>query len=151
MATQRTLIIVKPDAMQRGLAGEILARLERRGLRFAGLKLMQITPELAARHYAEHQGKGFYEGLVRHITSTPVIVGAIDGPDAIEAVRQTAGKTRPLEAAPGTIRADLGLTVGPNLIHASDSPQSAERELALFFRPEELFSYTRDIDRWIDA
>ena len=146
---ERTLVIVKPDAMQRGLAGEILARLERRGLRFAGLKMIQITPELAARHYAEHQGKGFYEGLVRHITSTPVIVAALEGPGAIAAVRQSMGVTRPVEAAPGSIRGDYALTVGFNLVHGSDKPESAERELALFFQPNELQSYSRDIDRWI--
>jgi nucleoside-diphosphate kinase len=146
---ERTLIIVKPDAMQRGLAGEILARFERRGLRFAGLKLIQITPELAARHYAEHQWKGFYEGLVRYITSSPVIVGVLEGAGAVPAVRQSLGSTRPLEAAPGTIRGDLALTVGFNLVHGSDSVQSAEREVALFFAQEELHSYRRDIDRWI--
>ena len=146
---ERTLIIVKPDAMQRGLAGEILARFERRGLHVAGLKLIQITPELAARHYAEHQGKGFYEGLIRYITSSPVIVGALEGPGAVQAVRQSLGSTKPLEAAPGTIRGDLALAVAFNLVHGSDSAASAERELALFFRPEELLSYQRDIDRWI--
>jgi nucleoside-diphosphate kinase len=146
---ERTLIIVKPDAMQRGLAGEILARFERRGLRVAGLKLIHITPELAARHYAEHQGKGFYEGLIRYITSSPVIVGALEGPGAVLAVRQSLGSTKPLEAAPGTIRGDLALAVAFNLVHGSDSVASAEREVALFFRPEELLGYQRDIDRWI--
>ena len=146
---QRTLVIIKPDGMQRGLAGEILGRLEGRGLRLAGLKLMQITPELAARHYAEHKGKGFYEGLVRYITSAPVIVAAIEGPDAVAAVRASMGSTRPLEAAPGTIRGDLALTVSYNLIHGSDSPESAERELGLFFQPSELHTYRRDVDRWI--
>jgi nucleoside-diphosphate kinase len=146
---ERTLIIVKPDAMQRGLAGEILARFERRGLRVAGLKLIHITPELAARHYAEHQGKGFYEGLIRYITSSPVIVGALEGPGAVLAVRQSLGSTKPLEAAPGTIRGDLALVVAFNLVHGSDSVASAEREVALFFRPEELLGYQRDIDRWI--
>src|SRR5579864_1431742 len=101
---ERTLIIIKPDAMQRGLAGEILARIERRGLRFAGIKLIQITPELAARHYAEHQGKPFYDGLIRHITSSPVIVAAVEGPQAIAAVRQTMGSTKPVESPPGSIR-----------------------------------------------
>jgi len=146
---ERTLIIVKPDAIQRGLAGEILARLERRGVHVAGLKMIQITPEMAARHYAEHEGKGFYPGLIRYITSAPVIVAALEGPNAIAAVRQSMGSTKPVEAAPGSIRGDLALTVAFNLVHGSDSPTSAERELALFFQPEELHSYQRDIDRWI--
>ena len=146
---ERTLIIIKPDAVQRGLAGEILARLERRGLHYSGLKMIQITPELAARHYAEHVGKGFYEGLVRYITSCPVLVAALEGPGAILAVRQSMGSTKPLEATPGTIRGDFALTVANNLVHGSDSPQSAERELNLFFQSDELFSYRRDIDRWI--
>ena len=146
---ERTLVIIKPDAMQRGLAAEILGRLERRGLRFAGLKLLRITPEMAARHYAEHQGKGFYDSLVRYITSSPVIVAAVEGPDAVAAVRKTMGKTRPLEAEPGTIRGDFALTVGYNLIHGSDSPQSAERELAIFFRDDDLHSYNRAVDAWI--
>lgn len=146
---ERTLIIIKPDAMQRGLAMELLGRIERRGLRFAGLKLLRITPELAARHYAEHQGKGFYEGLVRFITSAPVIVAAVEGPEAVAAVRQMMGKTKPTEAAPGTIRADFALSIGFNLIHGSDGPESAQRELAIFFREDELFSDTRDVDRWI--
>jgi len=146
---ERTLIIVKPDAMQRGLATELLGRIERRGLRFAGLKLLRISPELAARHYAEHQGKSFYEGLVRYITSCPVIVAAIEGPDAVAAVRQLMGKTKPTEAAPGTIRADFALTIGYNLIHGSDGVESAQRELSIFFKSEELHDYTRDIDRWI--
>src|SRR6185437_11762658 len=131
---ERTLIIVKPDAMQRGLATELLGRIERRGLRFAGLKLLRISPELAARHYAEHQGKSFYEGLVRYITSCPVIVAAIEGPDAVAAVRQLMGKTKPTEAAPGTIRADFALTIGYNLIHGSDGVESAQRELSIFFK-----------------
>jgi nucleoside-diphosphate kinase len=146
---ERTLIIIKPDAVQRGLAGEILARLERRGLHFAGLRMIEITPDLAARHYAEHVGKGFYEGLVRYITSSPVLVAAVEGPGAISAVRQSMGSTKPLEAAPGTIRGDFALTVANNLVHGSDSPESAERELSLFFQRHELFSYRRDIDRWI--
>lgn len=146
---ERTLIIIKPDAMQRGLAGEILARLERRGLHFAGLKMIHMTPELAARHYAEHVGKPFYEGLVRYITSCPVLVAALEGPGAIPAVRQSMGSTKPLEAAPGTIRGDLALTVANNLVHGSDSADSAERELNLFFRQQELFDYQRAIDRWI--
>ena len=146
---ERTLIIVKPDAMQRGLAGEVLSRLERRGLKIVGLKLMRIDRALAERHYGEHQGKPFFPGLVTFITSTPVIVGAIEGPNAVQAVRNTMGATNPLNAAAGTIRGDLALSVGPNLVHGSDSPESAQRELALFFKPEDLVDYSRDLDPWL--
>lgn len=146
---ERTLILVKPDAMQRGLAGEIIARLERRGLRIVGMKLMQVSDALARRHYAEHEGKGFYEGLISYITSSPIIAAVFEGTNTIEAARQTMGKTNPLQAAPGTIRGDLGLETGRNLVHGSDSPQSAAREIALFFAGGELTGYTRDIDRWV--
>lgn len=135
--------------MQRGLAGNILARLERRGLRIAGLKLMQVSDELARRHYAEHEGKKFFPGLISFITSTPIIAAAFEGPGAIQAARQVMGSTDPREAAPGTIRADLGLDKGRNLVHGSDSAKSAERELALFFEPHELIDYQRAIDDWI--
>lgn len=146
---ERTLVLVKPDAMQRGLAGEVLGRLERRGLRIVGLKLLQVDRALAERHYAEHVGKPFYEGLIAYITSSPIIAAVFEGTDAVQAVRATMGKTDPREAAPGTIRGDLGLEVGRNLVHGSDSRESAAREIALFFRPEELLSYERAIDRWL--
>ena len=146
---ERTLIIVKPDAVQRGLIGQVLERLERRGLKFAGLKLVQISQALAEQHYGEHQGKGFYPGLVKFITSGPVVVGVVEGPNAIEVTRKTAGKTNPAEAEPGTIRADFALTIGENIIHASDGAGSAEREINLFFKPEELVDYQRAIDPWI--
>lgn len=146
---ERTLIIVKPDGVQRGLSGEVISRLERRGLKLVGLKLTQIQRELAERHYAEHQGKGFYEGLVSYITSGPVVVGVVEGPQAIAIVRSTVGSTRPAEAAPGTIRGDYGVSVGRNLIHASDSPDSAQREIDIFFQDSELTSWSRDTDRWI--
>jgi nucleoside-diphosphate kinase len=146
---ERTLILIKPDAMQRGLAGEILARLERRGLRIVGLKLMQVDRALAERHYGEHAGKPFYEGLVGYITACPIIAAVLEGTDAVEAVRNTMGKTNPREAAPGTIRGDLGLEIGRNLIHGSDSLGSAEREVSLFFQAGELQAYTRDSDRWV--
>ncbi len=146
---ERTLVIAKPDAMQRGLAGEILARLERRGLRIEGLKLLQIDRALAERHYAEHQGKPFYEGLVSYITACPVVVAVFAGPNAIAAVRSTIGATNPSNAAPGTIRGDFGLEVGRNLIHASDGPESARREVGLFFARDELATYDRAIDQWI--
>jgi nucleoside-diphosphate kinase len=146
---ERTLILIKPDAMQRGLAGEIIARFERRGLRVIGMKLMQVPDDLARRHYAEHEGKGFYDGLIQYITSSPIIALAFEGTNAIEAARQTMGKTNPLQAAPGTIRGDLGLETGRNLVHGSDSPESAARELALFFGDGEITGYTRDVDRWV--
>ncbi len=146
---ERTLIIVKPDAVQRGLIGEVIGRLERRGLKFVGLKLIQIDRALAERHYAEHREKPFFEGLVRFITSSPVVVGVLEGPGAIEVTRRTVGETNPAKASAGTIRGDLGLTIGQNIIHASDSPATAEREINLFFRPAELLSYERAIDRWI--
>ena len=147
--TERTLIIVKPDGVQRGLAGEVISRLERRGLKLVGLKLMQMQRELAERHYVEHQGKGFYEGLVTYITSGPVVVGVVEGPQSIAIVRSTVGATRPAEAAPGTIRGDFGVSVGRNLIHASDSTESAQREIGIFFQDSELTSWSRDTDRWI--
>ena len=149
VAEERTLVIVKPDGMQRGLIGEIIGRLERRGLKLEGLKLMQIDRALAERHYAEHQGKPFYEGLVSYITACPVVVAVFAGKDAIAVVRTTIGKTNPADAAPGTIRGDLALEVGRNLIHGSDGPESAPREVALFFAREELVTYERATDRWI--
>ena len=146
---ERTLIIVKPEGVQRGLVGPVLSRFEERGLKFAGLKMMHITPELASRHYAEHQGKSFYDGLVRHITSSPVVVGVLEGPNAITVTRTMMGKTNPVDSAPGTIRGDYALSVGLNIIHGSDGPESAQREIALFFHPDELVSYERAADRWI--
>jgi len=135
--------------MQRGLAGEILSRLERRGLRIAGLKLLQVDRALAERHYGEHVGKPFYEGLVAYITSSPIIAAVFEGTGAVESVRSTMGKTNPREAAPGTIRGDFGLEIGRNLVHGSDSTESATREVALFFQPGELLSYERAVDRWV--
>ncbi|MEA2594572.1 MAG: nucleoside-diphosphate kinase [Thermomicrobiales bacterium] len=146
---ERTLVIVKPDGVQRGLVGEIIGRLERRGLKIVGLELRQIERSLAERHYAEHGGKGFYASLVDYITSGPVVVIVLEGPAAIAVTRSTVGATRPAEAAPGTIRGDFGLTVGRNLIHASDKPESAGREVALFFGDQELPSYGRDVERWV--
>jgi nucleoside-diphosphate kinase len=147
---ERTLLIIKPDAVQRGLIGPILTRLERRGLRFAALKLMQITPELAARHYAIHQGKGFYEGLIEFITSGPVVVAVVEGNNAIEMMRRTMGATNPLQAEPGTIRADFGLEIGRNLVHGSDGPETAAYEIPLFFAEDEILGYDRAVDDWIN-
>ncbi|MFN8556690.1 MAG: nucleoside-diphosphate kinase [Dehalococcoidia bacterium] len=146
---ERTLVLVKPDAMQRGLAGEILARLERRGLKIVGLKLVQVSRELAEEHYAEHKGKGFFAGLVDYIMSSPVVAAVLEGPGAVAAARQTMGSTRPHEAAPGTIRADFGLEVGRNLVHGSDSAESGAREVALWFGEGGLISWARDVDRWV--
>nr|WP_286207260.1 nucleoside-diphosphate kinase [Thermomicrobium sp. CFH 73360] len=143
------MIIVKPDAVQRGLIGEVLRRLEQRGLRFVGLKLMQIDRKLAEQHYAEHRGKPFFQELLEFITSGPVVVGVVEGPRAIEVTRKTMGATDPAKAEPGTIRGDLALTIGQNVIHGSDSPERAAYEIGLFFRDDELVSYERAIDRWI--
>jgi len=146
---ERTLVLIKPDAMQRGLSGEILSRLERRGLRIAGLKLLQVDRALAEQHYGEHVGKPFYEGLVGYITACPIVAAVFEGTDAVESVRSTMGKTNPRDAAPGTIRGDFGLEIGRNLIHGSDSLASAEREVALFFDAKELQTYERGIDKWV--
>ncbi len=146
---ERTLVIIKPDGVQRGLIGRIVTRFERRGLRIAGLKLMQIDESLAGRHYAIHEGKPFYEPLIRYITSSPVVVMVLEGNDAIEIARRTMGATKPAEAAPGTIRADFGLEIGRNLVHGSDGPDTATFEVPLFFAEDELLSYERDTDRWI--
>ena len=148
-ASERTLVLAKPDAVQRGLAGEIIARLERRGLKLVAMKLMRIDDALAKRHYAEHEGKPFYASLVDYITSAPVVAMVLEGPSAVQAVRGSVGATNPAEAAPGSIRADFALERGKNLVHASDSPASGERESALFFKPEEFVTWTRDTDPWI--
>ena len=147
--TERTLIIVKPDGVQRALTGEILARFERRGLKLVGLKLMQIDRPLAERHYAVHKGKPFYDGLIEYITLGPVALAVLEGPNAIELVRATMGKTRPVDAGPGTIRGDFGADVSRNLIHGSDAPESAKSEIELYFKSEELVGYERGLDRWV--
>ena len=149
MTPQRTLVLVKPDGIQRGLVGEILRRLERRGLKLVGLKMMQLSKDLAARHYAEHQGKPFYDGLIAFITSGPVVAMIWEGREAVSVVRSLMGATDPMKAAPGTIRGDLALDHGMNLIHGSDSPERAETEIALFFNKGELHDYERTADRWI--
>jgi nucleoside-diphosphate kinase len=146
---QRTLVLVKPDGVQRGLVGAIIGRLEQRGLKLIALKMMQISRELAARHYAEHQAKPFYEGLIAFITSGPVVAMIWEGREAVTVVRSLMGSTDPLKAAPGTIRGDLALDLGMNLIHGSDSPARAEAEMALFFGDRELHQYERTVDRWI--
>jgi nucleoside-diphosphate kinase len=146
---QRTLVLVKPDGVQRGLIGRIVARLEQRGLKLVAMKLMRISRELAGRHYAEHRDKPFYEGLIAFITSGPVVAMIWEGREAVTVVRSVMGSTDPLKAAPGTIRGDLALDLGMNLIHGSDSVDRAESEMALFFSADELHDYERTADRWI--
>ena len=146
---ERTLVLIKPDAVQRGLIGEITSRLENKGLRIAGMKLMRISEELAGRHYGEHVGKPFFDSLVNFITSSPIVGLAVDGENTVMVVRNVMGATNPQDASNGSIRGDLGLSIGMNLIHGSDSVTSSERELALFFDESELLNYDRDIDKWI--
>jgi nucleoside-diphosphate kinase len=146
---ERTLLMVKPDGVQRGLVGEVIRRLEARGLKPVGLKLIWVSTEQAERLYAVHQGKPFYEGLIRYITSSPVVVSVWEGPNAVEVVRRTIGATNPVQAEPGTIRGDFGLSIGRNIVHASDGPETAAREVAIFFREDELVSFDRVLDRWV--
>jgi len=147
---ERTLVLVKPDGVQRGLVGEILARFERKGLKVVGLRMLDVSRPMAEQHYAVHAGKHFYDGLVEFITSGPVAAIALEGPDAIATVRRLVGKTVPNEAEPGTIRGDLGISGLRNLIHASDAPETATAELDLWFA-DELVDYQRTIDAWIVA
>ena len=146
---EKTLVLVKPDGVQRGLVGKIISRLENKGFRLAALKLMNVSRKLAEEHYGEHVDKPFFGNLVRFITSSPIVAMAIEGDNAVQVVRTTMGLTNPQEAAPGTIRGDFGLTIGMNLIHGSDSGESAVRELDLFFGPSEILEYSRDVERWI--
>lgn len=149
MATETTLVLVKPDGVQRGLSGEIVRRLEQTGLKIVGLKLMQVSRELAGKHYGEHEGKPFYDGLVDYITMSPVVALALEGPDAIAITRKLMGVTKPAEAAPGTIRGDLGVDIGRNLIHGSANADDAAREVGLFFSSDELIRWDRKIESWI--
>jgi nucleoside-diphosphate kinase len=149
--TERTLVLVKPDGVQRLLVGRILARYEERGLKIVGLKLVQVDRELAERHYSVHRGKPFFAGLVAFITSGPLVAVALEGPDAVAVVRAMNGATRSGQANPGTVRGDLALETAQNLVHASDSPETARAELELWFRETELVEYARDIDRWVLA
>lgn len=148
MSVQRTLVLCKPDAIQRGLVGRILSRFEQKSLKIAGMKMLRIDRELASRHYAEHVEKPFYEELVTFITSSPVVALAVEGDNAVEVVRNLMGVTNPQKAGSGTIRGDFGLNLTMNLVHGSDSLASAQRELALFFAPEELQTYTLTIGQW---
>ncbi|MBP6016009.1 MAG: nucleoside-diphosphate kinase [Candidatus Promineofilum sp.] len=146
---EQTLVLVKPDGVQRGLVGQIITRFERRGLKLIGMKFMQVTRELAASHYESHVGKPFYEGLVDYITSSPVVAMVWEGKDGIQVARTTMGATNAAAAAPGTIRGDFAVEIGRNLVHGSDGPESAAREVGLFFAPEELVDWSRATDRWI--
>ena len=146
---ERTLVLVKPDGIQRGLIGEVIARLERRGLRLVAAKFMRVSQELAETHYAIHKGKPFYDGLINYITSAPVMAMVWEGPNAVAAVRQTMGATRPTEAAPGSIRHDFALEVSRNLTHASDTVENGAKEVALWFKPAELVDWKREVDPWI--
>jgi len=146
---EKTLVLVKPDGVQRGLIGEVIIRLERRGLKLVAARFLAVSNELAEKHYAVHKGKNFYESLMRYITSAPVMAMVWEGPNAVVAVRQTMGATRPTEAAPGSLRHDFALDVGRNLTHASDTPENAEKEIALWFTPEEVVSWGRAVDTWI--
>jgi nucleoside-diphosphate kinase len=149
--TERTLVLIKPDGVQRLLVGRILARYEERGLRIAGLKLMSVTRDLAERHYAVHSSKPFFGGLVEFITSGPLVAAVLEGPNAIAVVRAMNGATRPHESAPGTIRGDFALETAQNLVHASDSAETATAEIDLWFGSAELLDYDREIDRWVLA
>jgi nucleoside-diphosphate kinase len=149
LIVERTLIIIKPDGVERLLVGSILTRFEQRGLKIAALKLMQVSDELARKHYAVHEGKPFFEPLIQYIISAPVVVMVLEGPQAIQVARNTIGSTRPAEAATGSIRGDFGLMVGRNLVHGSDSSENAAAEIALWFGEGEVISYERAVDRWI--
>jgi nucleoside-diphosphate kinase len=151
MAVERTLILAKADAVVRGLVGDVLARFERRGYVILGLKMLRVTEEQAKRHYAEHEGKGFFNGLVEYITATPIVAMVIEGEDAIEGCRSTIGATNPIKATPGTIRGDYGQTIGRNLVHGSDSPESAAREVKIFFSDDELFPRAHVLGEWVAA
>jgi len=146
---EKTFVMVKPDGTQRGLIGEVIARLERRGLKMTAAKFMQVSQELAETHYGIHEGKPFYNGLIKYITSAPVMAMVWEGPSAVDAVRQTMGATHPTEAAPGSVRHDFGLEMGRNLTHASDSAENGEKEVALWFKPGELVEWGRAIDEWV--
>lgn len=148
---ERTLVLVKPDGIQRGLAGEIIKRLENRGLKLIAAKFVHVKRPFAEQHYAVHKGKPFFEGLIRYITSSPLMAMVWEGPQAVFAVRQTMGATKPTEAAPGTIRHDFALEMGRNLTHASDSVENAEMEIALWFSPDEIFPWDRSSEPWISG
>lgn len=146
---ERTYVMIKPDGVQRNLVGQIIARFEQKGLKIVALKMLQISRELAERHYGEHKGKPFFEPLVSYITSGPVVAMVLEGKDAVSTVRDMMGATNPLKAAPGTIRGTYGMDIGRNVVHGSDSVESAAREINLFFAPGEIVEYQRVVDSWI--
>lgn len=146
---ERSLVLIKPDAVQRGLAGQIINRLERKGLKIVAMKMLHMDTDLAGRHYAIHRGKPFFDGLIDFITSSPLIAVVLQGEDAVQTIREMMGETDPARASSGTIRGDFGIDMGHNLIHGSDSLENASREMALFFSPAEIFDYGRELDTWI--
>ncbi len=146
---ERTFVILKPDAVQRQLTGQLISRFEQRGLKIVAMKFMQVSLELAQEHYAVHKERPFFNDLIAYITSSPVVAMVLEGPDAIRATRNTVGGTNPVEAAPGSIRGDFGMQIGRNLVHASDGPETARAEVALWFRDDELVAYDRAVDGWI--
>lgn len=149
MAVERTFVAVKPDGVERILVGEVVGRFEKRGLKLVGMKFMKVTKEMAEQHYGEHKGKPFYEGLVSYITSGPIVAMALEGKNAVALARQVIGATKPLEAAPGTIRGDLAVEIGRNIVHGSDSPENGQREIGIFFKPEEIVEWTGSLNKWI--
>jgi len=146
---ERSLVLIKPDAIQRGLAGEIISRLERKGLKIVAMKMLHMDKKLAQRHYAIHKGKPFFDDLVNFITSSPLIAIVFQGKNAVDVIRQMMGETDPTKASIGTIRGDFGIDIGHNLIHGSDSLENASKEIELFFSAEEIFNYDRELDAWI--
>ncbi len=146
---ERTFVMVKPDGVERGLIGEIIRRIEAKGFKLVGIKMLKLSQETAEHHYAEHRGKSFFQELVDFITASPVVAMVWEGKGVIEAVRRLMGKTNPLEAEPGTIRGDFGIYISKNIIHGSDSPEAAAREIEIFFHPHELMEYERSLDKWI--
>lgn len=146
---ERTFVMVKPDGVERGLVGEIIGRIEAKGFKLVGLKMLKLSEDMAGHHYAEHRDKPFFRELVDFITASPVVAMVWEGDGVIEGIRKLMGKTNPLEAEPGTIRGDFGVYISKNVIHGSDSPESATREIQLFFRPEEIIDYQRSLDRWV--
>lgn len=146
---ERTYLMIKPDGVQRGLCGEIVSRFEKKGLKLIAMKLIHISKATAENHYGEHKGKKFFDSLISYITSGPVLAMVWEGENAVAVCRTIMGKTNPQESAPGTIRGDFGMVTGVNLIHGSDSPESAAREISIFFKPEDLMTYTRTMDKWI--
>ena len=149
MTVERSFVMIKPDAVQRGIVGEVISRLEGKGLKLCAMKMIQIDEELAERHYGEHKGKSFYEPLLRYITASPVVAMVVEGRNAVSLIRKLVGATEVEDALPGTIRGDLGIHARSNIVHASDSVKSADREIGIFFSKEEIIDYEKNIDQWV--